>query len=210
MNKISTIFAAIAICGATVLCQSCTNNSQTASSSDAADSLSTKPVAGDIVYIDMDRILSEYDMASDLGAVMQSKTEKTERDLAGRGSSLEKKGNSFQEKINKGLITQSVAEVQYKKLQEEQLALQKYAAQKQQELQEEAVVTQNRILDAISTYVKKYNEDKQFSMILTTSGTNLSAPVVCADSSKNITNEIIAGLNAEYVKAKAEGKTEED
>ena len=51
----------------------------------------------------------------------------------------------------------------------------------------------------------KYNEEKQFAMILTNQG---GQPVLVADPSLNVTAEVIAGLNAEYVKTKNE-KNEE-
>ena len=43
-------------------------------------------------------------------------------------------------------------------------------------------------------------------MILTTQGDILPAPVVTADPALDITDEILEGLNAAYVKSKAENK----
>jgi Skp family chaperone for outer membrane proteins len=60
----------------------------------------------------------------------------------------------------------------------------------------------NQIADAINTYIQKYNEVKQFSMIISTQGDILAAPVVTADPELDITDELIAGLNEEYIKTK--------
>ena len=60
----------------------------------------------------------------------------------------------------------------------------------------------NQIANAISEYVKQFNEEKQYAMILATGGEILSTPVVTGDPKLDITDELIAGLNAEYVKTK--------
>ena len=44
-------------------------------------------------------------------------------------------------------------------------------------------------------------------MIISTQGSVLPAPVAVGDPSLDITDEIIAGLNDEYVKNKAKGTT---
>ncbi|MBP5795683.1 MAG: OmpH family outer membrane protein [Bacteroidales bacterium] len=92
--------------------------------------------------------------------------------------------------------------MQYQKLQQQDQEFQQYAAQKQQEMNEEQSVMLNQIADAINTYIQKYNEVKQFSMIISTQGDILAAPVVTADPELDITDELIAGLNEEYIKTK--------
>ena len=162
----------------------------------------TGPQKGAIVYFNLDRVIQEYDMANDLSSVVQTKIQSISEELNRRQNRLQNDANSFQEKINKGLLTSSVAEVQYQKLQQQDQEFQQYAAQKQQEMNEEQQVMLNQIADAINTYIQKYNEVKQFAMIVSTQGDILSAPVVSADPELDITDELIAGLNEEYIKTK--------
>ena len=154
---------------------------------------------GDIVYVDLDRILMEYDMANDLRSVVETKVQNIQAEVNRRGQKLEKEVASYQEKIQKGLMTRSVAEVQGQKLQEQEIEFNNYAAQKQQEINEEQVVMMNQLGDAIQTFINNYNEEKQYAMILTNSG---GAPVITADASLDITEEVLAGLNEEYIKTK--------
>ena len=154
---------------------------------------------GDIVYIDLDRILMEYDMANDLRSVVQTKVENIQAEINRRGQKLQNEVNSFQEKLDKGLMTRSVAEVQSQKLQQQELDFNNYAAQKDQEINEEQLVMMNQLGDAIQTFLAKYNEEKQYAMILTNSG---GAPVIVADEALNITDDVLAGLNEEYIKTK--------
>ena len=156
---------------------------------------------GDIVYIDLDRILMEYDMANDLRSVVETKVQNIQAEVNRKGKKLENDVMEFQNKIDKGLMTRSVAEVQGQKLQQQELEFNNYAAQKQQEIQEEQVVMMNQLGDAIKTYLVKYNEEKQYAMILTNSG---GAPVITADQALDITDDVLAGLNEEYIKSKNE------
>ena len=156
---------------------------------------------GDIVYVDLDRILMEYDMANDLRSVVETKVQNIQAEINRRGKKLENEVKEFQNKIDKGLLTRSAAEVQGQKLQQQEADFNNYAAQKQQEIQEEQVVMMNQLGDAIQTYLQKYNEEKQYAMILTNSG---GAPVITADASLDITDDVLAGLNEEYIKTKNE------
>ena len=154
---------------------------------------------GDIVYIDLDRILMEYDMANDLRSVVETKVQNIQAEINRRGKKLETDVKSFQEKIDKGLMTRSVAEVQSQKLQQQEAEFNNYAAQKQQEIQEEQLVMMNQLGDAIKTYLDNFNAEKQYAMILTNQG---GAPVITADANLDITDLVLAGLNEEYVKNK--------
>ena len=122
--------------------------------------------AGAIVYFDMGRVLAEYDMANDLNSVVETKINSINQEVNRRGSKLEKDIAAFQDKINKGLLTQSVAEQQSKKLAEQQNSFQQYAAQKQQEIMEEQQVMTNQLADAINNFIVKFNEEKKYAMIL--------------------------------------------
>lgn len=162
------------------------------------EAVETVAQKGSIVYFDLTRVISEYDMANDLRSVVETKVQGIQDEVTRRGNKLQKDGAAFQEKINKGLLTRSVAETQYQKLQEQEQQFNNYAAQKQQDINEELQVMQNQILDAIQTYVQKYNEDKQFAMIIANQG----GPIIAGLPELDITDEILSGLNAEYVKEK--------
>ena len=166
----------------------------------AAEDENVETVAqkGSIVYFDLTRVINEYDMANDLRSVVETKVQGIQDEVTRRGNKLQKDGAAFQEKINKGLLTRSVAETQYQKLQEQEQQFNTYASQKQQDINEELQVMQNQILDAIQTYVQKYNEDKQFAMIIANQG----GPVIAGLSELDVTDDILSGLNAEYIKDK--------
>ena len=172
----------------------CNNTTGTTAQAPTATSDSIA-VAGSIVYFNLDKVMSGYDMANDLRSVLETKVGSIQSEIDRRGKKLDKDVKDFQDKIDKGLLTRSVAEVQQQKLQQQQQQYQQYAMQKQQEIAEEQQVTLNQIANAINEFVLKFNADKKYALILTTTGDLL--PTL------DITDELLKGLNDEYVKTKS-------
>lgn len=200
MKQTTKILGALLICAtATLSASSCKQNKEVNTTEETTATTASTASPGAIVYVDLDRLIQEYDMANDLSSVVETKVQNIQAEVNRRGKRLESAGKKFQEKMEKGLMTRSVAEAEAQKLQQQEQEFNTYAAQKQQEIQEEQMVMMNQIGDAIKTFIDKYNEEKKFAMILTSQGGN---PVITADSTLNITNEVLAGLNAEYIENK--------
>ena len=178
------------------------NTPKTTTTENAAAETSTVEQTNGIVYFNLDRVISEYDMANELKTAVEAKIAGIEKEINRRGNKLQNEFNDFNEKLNKGLITRSVAEVKGQKLQEEQNKFNQYANAKQQEIAEEQQVMLNQIGDAIKKFVDKFNAEKKYALIISTQGDILPAPVVTGDASLDVTDEIIAGINDEYLKTK--------
>lgn len=165
-----------------------------------ADGEEMTAVAGDIVYIQIDSLIVNYDMYSDLSSTLEAKKTSIEDEINKKGRKLESDMKAFENQINKGLLTRSAAEKQQQSLQQRQIDLQNLAQQKQGELMEENDVMMNQVMDAIHTYLEEYNAEHNFAAILTTSAsTNV---VIVGNPALDITSEILEGLNAEYVKVR--------
>lgn len=167
-------------------------------------SVETEPVAGqtaaagDIVYIQIDSLLMNYDMYNDLMSAFQSKYQASQDELQKKSRQLESDAKAFENQINKGLLTRSAAEQQQQNLLQRQENLQNEANNKQLELQEEEYVLNNQVLDAIKTFLAKYNAAHQYSLILTTS---LASNIIMeGDRGLDITNDVVRGLNEEYIR----------
>lgn len=201
MKNVSLILSIVAIlaAAATGIILLTSDKGNTAESITERTAETTSAAKGDIVYIQLDRILQEYDMANDLRSVVETKVQNIQAEVDRRGKKLETDVNDFQEKLNKGLMTRSVAEVQSEKLRQQEADFNTYANQKQNEIMEEQTVMMNQLADAIKTFLDKYNEDKKYAMILTNQG---GAPVITADSTLDITDDVLVKLNEEYIKNK--------
>ena len=179
---------------AAIIC-SCAANGNTNGAQQANAAGETSAAQGGIVYIQLDSLVNQYDMYNDLKSELESKVQAVQEDLTKKGRSFESAVKDFEAKIAKGLLTRSQAEEQQKKLLEREQNLQGLSQQKQMELAEEEAVMMRRVMDAIQTYITKYNQDKNYALIL-------SVPVLAGDPSLNITQDILKGMNEEYIKSK--------
>ena len=193
MKNTSLILSVISLIAVVVFgVLSLTKNGKGTEAAAEGEAVEATASKGAIVYVDLDRILTEFDMANDLRSVVETKVQNIQAEVNRRGKKLENDVLEFQNKTDKGLLTRTNAEVQGQKLQQQELEFNNYAAQKQQEIQEEQVVMMNQLGDAIKTFLDKYNEEKQYAMILTNSG---GAPVITGDAALDITDDVLAGLN---------------
>ena len=202
MKKTSLFLSALAVLAGIATLNSC--QTQAPASDAQAETPAAAVTKGAIVYFNLDKVMNEYDMANDLGSVLQTKVQSIEQEVTRRGNKLQSDLNAFQEKIDKGLLTRSTAEAQNEKLVKQQNDFQTYYNQKQQEVAEEQAVTMNQIANAIKEYIDKFNEEKQYALIIATQGDILPQPIVAGDPSLDITDILIEGLNAEYVKTRNE------
>lgn len=172
--------------------------SKSGKSTSGTGSEATVAPAGSVVYIQLDTLMHKYDLFNDLKSELETKAQSIQDDLTKKGKAFQRDYNDFNEKMQKGLITRSQAEGLQSQLASRQQELQSLSQQKQMEMQEEESVLLRNVVDRLEKYLKVYNLEKKFSLILTTSGTPGS--IMQGDSVLNITNEVVTGLNEEYIK----------
>lgn len=192
LSSVAFVIAIAAAVLTIVPCSKCGAKAETEVSAEAAP-------AGSIVYFRLDQVIAEYDMANEQRSVLETKANGIQQDLDRRTQKLQKDVNDFQTKYQKGLMTTAVAQQQGQALQQREQELAQFVQQKEAEMQEEQIVFMNTISDAIQTFVEKYNAEKGYAMILASTA---GQPVITAAAALDVTEEIIAGLNAEYVSAK--------
>lgn len=151
-----------------------------------------------IVYVNSDTILAKYTMAVELLRDFNIKAEKAQREFGTKSRALETRVMDYQNKATKGLITRTEAMTLEESLQKEAAELDRYGKQMEQTLSEEQYVMMNKISNSITEYIKEYNIDKKYSMILSTNA--MTSLVIAADPELDITGVIVDGLNKEYAK----------
>lgn len=215
MKKTTHILGALAVSAVVafgaVSCNQTKGQAAESQADETAEAVAETAPKGAIVYVDITRVMAEYDMANDLRTVVETKVQNIQAEITRREKNLTSAVTKYQEKVQKGLMTRTVAETEAAKLQNQEIEFNNYANQKNNEINEELLVMNNQINDAIATFVKKYNEEKQYAMIIVTQSdaegdgvVNLSAPVLTADPALDITDEVLAGLNEEYIASKNE------
>lgn len=175
-------------------------NSNTVGSVDSVSQF-TKAVAnnGAIAYIQMDSLMRNYGMFIDMSDEFGKKQKNAENDLNARGRSLEREVMEFQDKAQKGILTRFQISSQEEALQKKQQDFVAHRDRTMNSLGQQEQTMMNQISESILSYVKQYNQDAGYSMILTTTG---GQPVLTADPELDITEQILTELNKRYLEAK--------
>ena len=154
----------------------------------------------DFAYVNVEYVVSQSEIFKTEGEALRAKTEKAQQRLTNREQELQNKMQKLAEKYQKALITTRDAQQQERQLQDEAAKFQASAQKKIQELEEENVVLQNRINDLVMRAVQAVNSNKQYKMIIQ------SSALLDADEAYNLSEKVLAEVNALYAAEKAEKK----
>lgn len=153
----------------------------------------------DIYYVQIDSVLSNYDMAKDLAGQLETKFTSSDATLKSKQESYQKEVNDYQYKVQRGLVTRADAQNLEQQLYAKQQDLVNLQQNLSEEINEQQIVMNRQVIDAIMQYMKESSEQYNYEYVLATSfGTN----VLYANDSLDITKSVIAGLNEKYNKEK--------
>jgi len=157
-----------------------------------------------IAYVMTDTLSEAYEYFNDLQSALLIDRQEKEADLSNRYKALQNKFMKIQRDAQNRMITPTSAQKK-----QEQLGLQQQKIQQDQQLYEMEMMEKSQnmtlqILDSIQNYLKIYNEEHHFNMIITSD--TLGSQILYADKQFDITKDVIKGLNKRY--RASLGKTE--
>lgn len=193
MKNLQQVFLGVAATATILLFAQCAGNNAGISATGAA---SVDTCSLTIAYVDMDSLLTHYNLASDFSEAMLSKEENVRATLNEKGRQLQKEGEDFQRKLqNNAFVSRARAEQEQKRI----LSKQKKLQELQQRLQNELVSGQQKnsleLRDSIKSFLKFFNTGNKYSLIISNTGMD---NILMADPALDITNEVVKGLNARY------------
>lgn len=183
------IFSALAIASMMVSCNNA--NSKMDEQPVAADSASGMKIA----YVEVDSLMTQYDFAKDYSVTLQKKSNNARNTLTQKGNALQAAVNNFQQKLNNnGFTSREQAASQQAAIERQQRDLQELQARLENELANETAKFNEALRDSLQNFLKAYNKDKQYDLILSKAGDN----ILMANKKYDITNDVINGLNKHY------------
>ena len=193
------IFSALAIAAMMVSCNNA--NSKMDEQPAAADSATS---GMKVAYVEVDSLMTQYDFAKDYSVTLQKKSNNARNTLTQKGNALQAAVNNFQQKLNNGFTSREQAASQQAAIERQQRDLQELQARLENELANETAKFNEALRDSLQNFLKAYNQDKQYDMILSKAGDN----ILMANKKYDITNDVINGLNKRYKPAKKEEPAE--
>ena len=182
------IFPALAIAAMMV---SCNNQSPKMDDQPAAASGEGMKIA----YVEVDSLMTQYNFAKDYSVTLQKKSNNARNTLNQKGNALQAAMANFQQKLNNnGFQSREQAASQQAAIQRQQNDLQELQARLENELASETAKFNETLRDSLQNFLKAYNKDKKFDLILSKAGDN----ILMGNKKLDITQDVINGLNKRY------------
>ncbi len=182
------IFPALAIAAMMV---SCNNQSPKMDEQPAAVSADGLKIA----YVEVDSLMTQYNFAKDYSVTLQKQSNNARNTLNQKGNALQAAVANFQQKVNNnGFTSREQAASQQAAIERQQRDLQELQARLENELATQTAKFNEALRDSLQNFLKVYNNDKKYDMILAKSGDN----ILMANKRFDITQDVINGLNKRY------------
>ncbi|MFT6204540.1 MAG: outer membrane protein [Spirosomataceae bacterium] len=187
---------------ATVITVGCKNDT-----GEAATTSTTQATASRIVYVNTDTLLTNYDYYKDVVKEFENKRFAAENELQRRSKSFQNEVALFQRQAQAGGMSQQQGQTKQQQLAAKEQDIMMYRDNTSNALAEEQAGKTDELISNIQDYLKKYNEDDRYDMVI---GYSKGGGVLYAKEKMDITAEVLKGLNEEYALIKDKKKVKTD
>lgn len=190
--KYTPIIAAILMTSLTA-CQKTSEEAETTEQTEDTQSTGLK-----IAYVEMDSLLTQYQLYIDYEEELTRKGTNIQSTLAQKQRTLEQHADAMQKKYeSNGFTTRDELERAQNSIQAEQQQLQELAARLQNDFANEQARVNQEARDSIQAFLRSYNKTKKYDYVMVKAGDNM----LIANPKMDITRDVIKGLNKRYKKA---------
>ena len=162
-----------------------------------------KAQGGDVAFVDIDSLASQYEYYKECQKKLEAKQNSYENQLNQKGQSFQNAMMAYQKKLQSGGFTsEQQVQAEQNRLQQQQQQLQQFQERCNAEMKKATLAYQNMLRDSLENYLKDYNKDGRFKMILSKYDIEgkVFSNILYADKGLDITDDVVAGLNKRYSK----------
>ncbi len=147
-----------------------------------------------IGYLNMDSLRTNYKLYNEMIDKLRARERKYEKELSSKSAAFEKEVMEFQQKAP--TMTQFEGQMKQKELAKKEKELYDLQEKFATKFQNEQTKLDEEFQRKISDFIKKYNQEKDYNMIL--GGSKMGSVVLEHKQGLDITSEIVGGLNEQY------------
>lgn len=155
----------------------------------------TELPAGDIVYVNIDSIIFNFNMYADRREELVKKQQNADAELNSKGNAYQNGVKDYQDKVNKGLVTRATAAQMEQALVQQQQDLVALRDKLQTDLMEEEQVMNRQVMEYITKFLEENKIEYNYKYIL---GKSFGSVVLYGNSTLDITQRVLDALNKKY------------
>ena len=147
-----------------------------------------------VAYLNVDSLLANYTFAQEASEKLMTKQEDARVKMNTKLRTFQNEVADFQRKLeNNGFLSRERAEQAQQKLAKKEQELQELEAKLTQDIMIENQKLNVQLADSLTNYLKEFNADGRYHVILSNTAKD---KVLMAAEQYDITDEVVAGLNA--------------
>lgn len=152
-----------------------------------------------VVFVNIDSLNVKYDFVKVLRNDLESTGKRLQAEVIAEQSNFEKEAADFQKQVASNTISEEKAKMVYEALMQKQQAIIEKKDRFTQQIANQELNMNLRLLDTVTNFLKRYNKTYKFDYILTYKS---AGDILIANDTLDITNDVLKSLNKEYIERK--------
>ena len=148
-----------------------------------------------VVFVNIDSLNVKYDFVKVLRNDLESTGKRLQAEVLAEQSNFEKEAADFQKQVASNTISEEKAKMVYEALMQKQQAIIEKKDRFTQQVANQELNMNLRLLDTVTSFLKRYNKTYKFDYILTY---KTAGDILIANDTLDITNDVLKSLNKEY------------
>ncbi|MEI7727324.1 MAG: OmpH family outer membrane protein [Bacteroidota bacterium] len=152
-----------------------------------------------VVYVNIDSLNTHYEFVKLLRKDLEGTGKRLQTEVLAEEAALQKEANEFQRQMSANAIPEEKAKVIYEQLMQKQQMLMQKKDKYTQQIAEQEMNMNIRLVDSVSVFLKRFNRQYKFDYIM---GFKAGGEILVSNDTLDITRSVLDELNKEYQQRK--------
>ncbi len=152
-----------------------------------------------VVFVNIDSLNSNYEYIKVLRRDLEGTGKRLQNEVMAEQGAFEKEANDFQRQVAAKIIPEDRAKIMYEQLMQKQQQLAEKKDRYTQQIAEQEMNMNLRLIDSVTVFLKRYNRQYQFDYIM---GFKAGGEILISNDTLDITKSVLVELNKEYQQRK--------
>jgi outer membrane protein len=152
-----------------------------------------------VVFVNIDSLNTHYEYVKILRSQLEGTGKRLQAEVLAEQAALEKEANEFQRQMAANIIPEDKAKVIYEQLMQKQQTLMQKKDQYTQQVAEQEMNMNIRLVDSVTAFLKRFNRNYHFDYIM---GFKTGGEILVSNDTMDITRTVLEELNKEYQQRK--------
>jgi len=152
-----------------------------------------------VVFVNIDSLNAHYEFVNVLRRDLENTGKRLQTEILSEQDALQTEANEFQRQMAANIIPENKAKEKYEELMQKQQALVDKKERYTQQVAEQEMNMNIRLVDSVTAFLKRFNRRYNFDYIM---GFKAGGEILISNDTLDITGPVLEELNSEYMQRK--------